>query len=467
MFPDEGLKPMVLLLRALITLSLALSVGCSDLPNVRNLLERSGRSVPPTIITAAGKLSSHESRAVLARLEQEAGSTDILDQHLAREELVTGSPLIAGNRIKLLPDGPSAYAAMTTAIQGAKDHVNLETYIFEDDLVGQRFAELLIAKQQQGVQVNIIYDGMGGLSTASEFFDRLRQHGIMILEYNPLTPFDLKRLSQRNHRKILVVDGKTAFVGGVNISRVYSKSPFAKSATRKDANSHDNWRDSHIQIEGPSVAAFQQFFLDDWNTGNGSRLAPKNYFPPAKEKGKLLVRPISSSPRNHSYAAYEMFVSALTHAQRYIHLTQAYFVPDQAILEALKSAARRGVQVTIILPSFGDSGPVFHAGRSHYSDLLRTGVRVYERQQAFLHAKTAVIDGVWSTVGSANLDWRSFIHNDEVNAVILGRDFADQLNAVFQQDLKASRKVTMEEWDKRPLVFRVEEWVSRLFEYWL
>jgi cardiolipin synthase len=453
----------VLFVACLLLLS---SHGCSSLPNVRDLIEWPEGRRPPTIVTADRKLTPEESRAVVARLEAEVRPTDILKKHLAREEKASRSPLVAGNKVALLPDGPSAYAKMLKAISNARDHINLETYIFEDDQVGQRFAELLIQKRAEGVQVNLIYDSIGVRGTSRDFFDRLRQSGILTLEYNPITTFDLRRLNQRNHRKILVVDGVVAFIGGVNISRVYSTSPFGKSRAVRSAR-HNNWRDSHIQIEGPSVAAFQQFFLDDWIQGNGAPLPARKYFPVLKERGKELVRPVNSTPRNHSYTVYEVFVSALSHAERYIHLTQAYFVPDAEILEALKAAVRRGVEVTMIVPSFGDSGPVFHAGRSHYSDLLRAGVKIYERKDAFLHAKTAVIDGVWSTVGSANLDWRSFLHNDEVNAVILGEDFAEQLERVFKKDLEASERVALEEWEDRSYSTRFKEWASRLIEYWL
>jgi cardiolipin synthase len=438
--------------------------SCSSLPNVRDRIEWPDDRRPPTIVRAERHLSPLESQATVARLGQHA---DILEKHLLREEMVTGQPLVAGNAVRLFADGPSAYEAMTSAIQNATDHINFETYIFEDDQVGQRFAELLIQKADQGVQVNLMYDAVGAIGTSPEFFERLRRHGVLTLEFNPIKTLDLRRLNQRNHRKILVVDGLVAFIGGVNISRVYSKSPFAKSRGRERGGLENNWRDSHIQIEGPSVTDFQRFFMEDWNQGKGADLPMRRYFPVPQERGKELIRAISSTPRNHSYAVYEVLVSALSHAERYIHLTQAYFVPDSEILAALTTAALRGVEVTLILPSFSDSGPVFHAGRSHYRSLLRAGVKIYERKGAFLHAKTVVIDGVWSTVGSANLDWRSFMHNDEVNAVILGGDFAGQLEVVFRKDLELSEQILPEEWEQRALSTRFKEWAARWIEYLL
>jgi cardiolipin synthase len=282
-------------------LLLSTTAACSSLPNVRDQIVWPGDR-PPTIVATERTLNPAESHEIVARLASQVGPTDVLKKHLAREELVTGNPLVAGNRVTLLADGPSAYAAMMKAIQAARDHINLETYIFEDDEVGQRFADLLIKKAAQGVQVNLLYDAIGAIDTSPEFFERLRRRGILTLEFNPVTTFDLRRLNQRNHRKILVVDGLVAFIGGVNISRVYSKSPFGKSGGR-DRGRHNNWRDSHIQIECPSVADFQRFFMDDWIQGNGVALPPVKYFPDTKERGK------GAHPRHQQHSSQPFLCS--------------------------------------------------------------------------------------------------------------------------------------------------------------
>jgi cardiolipin synthase len=442
------------------------AVGCAQLPNVQRLQGSQSIPIPPTIVTTRGQISPQQSAAVVASLKGYAHSKDLLQHHLTKEEEITGRPLVAGNRVILLEDGPNTYAAMMKVMQSAKDHINLETYIFDDDSLGRRFAKLLLEKQRQGVQVNLIYDGLGTLYVSDEFFVPLRKAGANILVYNPVVTFDLRRLNQRNHRKLLIVDGKTAFTGGINISKVYSKNPLKKSKLDEESLT-EGWRDTHVQIEGPSVAMFQQIFLDNWTQGQGDPLPRRHYFPPLQEKGPLLVRAIDSQPSNDEFMVYKTFVSALSHAKRSIHLTQAYFVPDDDILKTLTSAARRGVEVSLIVPGFSDFWAVFHAGRSHYSDLLQAGVKIYERSGSFLHAKTAIIDGVWSAVGSANMDWRSFVHNDEIMAVIVGQEFGKQLEAVFQKDLNASQPITLAEWKTRSPMTRVKEFVARLVEYWL
>ncbi|HSQ02385.1 MAG TPA: phospholipase D-like domain-containing protein, partial [Burkholderiales bacterium] len=198
------------------------------------------------------------------------------------------------------------------------------------------------------------------------------------------------------------------------------------------------------------------------------QVPPKRaWFPRANSAGNQLVRIIASEPGDAVPAIYATYVSAIQHAEKTVHLTMAYFVPDPQTIAALEEAAQRGVDVTLVLPSYTDFWPVFHAGRSHYEDLLEAGVKIYERQDALLHAKTAVIDGVWSTVGSSNMDWRSYLHNQEVNAIILGGEFGSQMEEMFSGDLKASRAITRENWAKRPLQDRLKEWAARMWAYWL
>lgn len=449
---------------------LMMTAGCASLPNVEDLLNSAAPSRRPTVVDAQGQLSAGATKKALAGLEREVGPADILRKHLAESEAITGSPLVVGNTVRLFSDGPSTYAAMFQAIERAKDHINLETYIFEDDTLGRRLAELLIQKEKEGVQVNIIYDSFGSLDTSDVFFQRLREGGLKVVEFNPVNPLDVKRrwmVNQRDHRKILVVDGTIAFTGGVNISRVYSKSPFRSSRPKSDEAAKQLWRDTHVQIEGPVVAEFQRIFLKAWTQQKGPPLPEQAYFPPLKAKGKLIVRAINSSPADDMATIYKVFMSAISHAEQSIHLAVAYFAPDGQMIRALTDAAARGVDVILLLPSVTDSGLVVRAGHSHYKRLLQAGVKIYELQGALLHSKTAVIDGVWSTVGSANLDWRSFLHNEEVNAVVLGDEFAAQMEALFQKDLAASSRVALEEWETRPFIHRVKETMGRIVEYWL
>ncbi len=391
--------------------------------------------------------------------------TGILEHHLAIEAAVTGSPLTRGNRVVLLQDGPATYKAMLAAMAGARDHIHLETYILDDDEVGQRFVQALTERQAQGVQVNLIRDGMGTLGTPAALFDPLVASGGQVLVFNPLNPLVARKtweLNQRDHRKLLIVDGRTAFLGGINISSVYS----GGSARRHTAD-RPAWRDTDLQLQGPVVAELQKLFLAAWAAQNGPALVPRDWFPVPELPGHQLVRAIGSSPEEPFSAIHATLMSAIAHARTSIQITVAYFAPDAPLQVALQDAAARGVAVTLILPGQTDSWLVFHAGRARYAALLQAGVRIVERQDAILHAKTALIDGVWVTVGSTNLDWRSYVHNHELNAVVLGQDFGGQVQAMFDKDLARSTPIRLEDWRRRGWLPRLKEWFAGWWEYWL
>jgi cardiolipin synthase A/B len=438
--------------------------GCATLPNVGDLIYGPMDFRFPIVVGARGELTRKQSKRIVERLERQSGSTDLLMRQAIVLEEIGGGPLVAGNKVTLLIDGGAAYAAMSKVIQGARDHINFETFIFEDDEVGRGFADLLVDKQRQGVQVNLIYDGVGCMNTPAAFFTRLRDSGIKVLEFNPVDPLKARKIdlvTHRDHRKILVVDGAVAITGGVNISGVYSTSPPELSSAPEP------WRDTDVQIEGPAVAEFQRLFLDTWARQRGPELAQRDYFPHLKPEGKDLVQVVESKPGEKNRLTYVMYVSAITFAEKTIHLTDAYFVPDRRTMKALTDAAKRGLDVKLILPSVSDENLVLYAGRSHYEDLLESGVKLYQRRGGMLHAKTAVIDRVWSTVGSTNMDLWSFVRNDEVNAVILGEEFAAAMEAMFADDLAASDEISPQQWEKRALSERLKEWGARLLSYWL
>jgi cardiolipin synthase len=441
--------------------------ACSTLPRVEP--ESMPAAAPAQVEGARGPLPPARSREILARLERGADDTGIFDRHLAHEQAVTGSPLVSGNRVRLLEDGPVTYRAMLEAIASATDHINMETYILEDDEVGRRFADALIARQQQGVQVNLIHDSVGTLGTPGEFFQRLRDNGIRTLEFNPVNPATAKagwEVNQRDHRKLLIVDGRTVILGGINISSVYAGGSSHRPAKPRPGG-QPPWRDTDLQIDGPVVAEFQKLFLANWEAQKGEPLEPRNFYPALQPQGKEVVRAIGSSPDDEFSLIYVTLLSALASAETEIWLTNAYFVPDPQLLAALKAAAARGVDVRVVLPGRTDSALVFNASRSYYDQLLQDDVIIYERRVALLHAKTAVIDGVWSTVGSTNLDWRSFLHNYEVNAVVLGTEFGDRMRKSFAADVALSDEITLEQWRKRSLAKRLKEQFARLWQYWL
>ncbi|PXW91225.1 cardiolipin synthase [Nitrosomonas sp. Nm84] len=416
---------------------------------------------------AHGPLTTQQSKAILARLKKDSADTPIFDRHLVLESEIVGSPLVMGNKVELLVDGPKTYDSMYSAIENAKDHINMETFLIEDDEIGRRFAELLISKQRSGVQVNLIYDSFGSIYTPKEFFKPLKESGANVLEFNPINPLVVQKdwqINARDHRKLLIVDGQIAFVGGINISSVYSKGSFSRS---KPTDDDPPWRDTHLRMIGPVVSEFQKLFMTTWGEQKGEPLASRNYFPELTKKGNEVVRAIGSSPEEPYSQIYVTLLSAINSAENQIFLTNAYFVPDPKLLTALKEAAQRGVDVRLLLPEKTDSNMVFYASRSYYDELLSANVKIYERQDALLHAKTALVDDVWSTIGSTNLDWRSFLNNQEINAIILGADFGTQMHALFEQDLESSKQVVLEEWRKRSIGVRIKERAARLWARWL
>ena len=464
--------------------------SCASLPTLTEAQQTATaaplQSNKPEIQLQGAKttMSPKQSRVVLDKLELNAPDTGIFDRHLAFENAVTSEPLTVGNRVQLLQDGAATYQAMSQAILAAKDHINLETYIIENDEVGRAFVKLLIDKQRAGVHVNLIYDSVGSINTPRTFFDELREAGASVLEFNPVNPLNAKKgwdINQRDHRKLLIADGKTVFLGGVNISSVYSSGSFGRHKVAKQAAKNGEkqtpWRDTHIEISGPVVASFQRLFLSTWDKQKGTPLKDKKYFPVLKVEGKEVIRAIASSSDDVQKGVnakneittpiYTTFLSAIMHAETSIFITNAYFVPDMQLIDALKAAVTRGVKVKILLPGYTDSALVFHAGRFYYNVMLEGGIEIYERSDRLLHSKTVLIDGVWSSVGSSNLDWRSFLHNDEVVAIVLGTEFGNQMLKMFEKDLAASQQVTLEKWEDRPYLNRVKERAARVWAYWL
>lgn len=441
----------------------ALLASCASLPDTRFL---SGRYATQAshFQTAWGPLSAKKSAALMARLKQANGDLDILDRQTVLEQQIGGSPLVLGNRVTLLEDGPATYAAMFTAIRAAKDRVLVESYIIEDGEAGQQFADLLVERQQHGVQVSIIYDSVGTYSTGKPYFDRLRAAGVEVLEFNPVNPLDLKKgwaPNHRDHRKLMVVDGSVVFLGGINISNVYSSGSSIRK--REVSGPALGWRDTDIRIEGPVAADFEELFERTWSKQNGKPRARAAAKPPVASGGTEIVRAVGSTPDDSFSLIYLTLISAITNAEKQVHITNAYFVPDPQLMKALVDAARRGVDVRLVLPGQTDSQSAYQAGRSHYAELLEAGVKIYERRGSLLHAKTAVIDGVWSCVGSSNLDWRSAIDNDEVNAIVLSRDFGSRMEAAYARDIEASEAIDAQTWSRRPLQSRLKEIAARVW----
>lgn len=464
---------------AIFILVAALGVAaCASPPDFDEVNGRAASgTASPRLSGVRGPLTEKQSRAILDRLRRENPSSDILQRHLAFEEAIATNPLTVGNKTTLLRDGEASFTAIFRAITAAKDHINLEYYIFEDvEQNGKRLVDLLIAKQKSGVQVNLIYDGVGSNGTPAEVFQRLNDAGVRTLEFRPLNPLAANKsysINDRNHRKILIADGTLAIVGGINLSSVYASSSLGSSRGTDDEKTapqtgpKERWRDTDLQIEGPAVAELQQLFLQHWQEESDKPLSARNFYPPPKTVGDQIVRIIGSTPAKSVPQFYVTLLSAIRNAENRIWLAAAYFVPTDDEREALQEAARRGVDVRLLLPSRSDSSLALDVGRSYYEDLLESGVRIYELRNAILHSKTAVVDGVWSVVGSSNFDGRSVLFNDEVDAVVLGRDTAAQLEASFDRDFQDSDRIGLRAWNDRPFGQKLREFMSRLTAHWL
>ena len=447
--------------------------GCQMLPRFEAVEEaaarRSAQRLPnPRRIVAADGTLMAEHRARIEVGMATMSEDTLLSRHSNILETINGKSARPGHSSRILLDGPEAWEAMFAAMQAARDHIHIESFIFEDLDFGTRLSDLLIARQKAGVDVRVIYDSVGSLATPSRLFNHLRANSIGVCEFNPINPLRARmwRLNHRDHRKIVIVDGRVAYTGGINFHSVY-RSGSAMQLRKSMPTIDEGWRDTHVELRGPAVHELQALFLQTWEKQSCVARAQRNYFPATENKGDHTVTIVGSSPDGMLSHMYLLLTAAITYSRHSIWLTAAYFVPDPNTINALKAATKRGVDVRLLLPGFTDSALAFHAGRAHYEDLLEAGVRIFERHDALLHAKTVVIDGVWSTIGSSNVDWRSFCHNDEVNALFLGADFGTQMRRVFEGDLTRADEVTLNQWQQRDNTLRVREWLARQFDYFL
>lgn len=442
--------------------------ACTSVPNVEKVIrDPTDTARHLTIIGPRGPLPPARSEAILASLRSRFSHDGVLERHLAVEQAVAGSPLVVGNRTEILQDGKGTFQAIFHAIRGARKYLDLEYYILEDvESGGQRLSDLLVRKSRAGVAIHIIYDGFGSIGTPSSFFDRLRASGIKIVEYNPIDPLKAKNgysPNNRDHRKILIADGTTAIVGGVNLSTTYESHSLRK-LVGSDGPTAKYWRDTDVLIRGPAVTQLETLFLQHWTAHGGPRMAPGTVYAPVRSSGIQLVRIVGSNSGDTIPHFYATLLSAIVNAEKTIWLTTGYFVPTDEECEDLEAAARRGVDVRLLLPGTSDSPRALAIGRSNYSDLLEAGVKIYETRSEILHSKTAVIDSVWSVVGSSNFDHRSVLFNDEVDAVILGRETASMLETVFKDDMKGSHTIRLAQWRGRPFSERVDEAFSRVWQ---
>jgi cardiolipin synthase A/B len=444
--------------------------GClNSLPDTRSLIHVALADSQRKEIAAKrdGLERSDDSEATGAKAGGKGTGDARLQRFVRIEKAVTGSVLTAGNKVVLLENGPAAYKAMFAAMSGAKDSINLETFIFRDDEVGHKFAALMVQARRRGVVVNVIYDSFGSMAAPQQFFQHLRDVGVHVLEFNPVDPLTAKRswtLVNRDHRKLLIVDGKTAFTGGINITADYER---GISGRPRGVGVPSMWRDTDVEIQGPAVADLQRLFVDHWVKQTGDLLSNANYFPDEDTPGKMRVRVIGSSQDAGFSQIYVTLIAAIRHARRNVYITTAYFAPDPQLLRALDRAAGRGVDVELILPRHSDYAVARYAAQTHYEDLLEANVKIYERNDVILHAKTVTVDGVWSSVGSTNLDWLSFASDDEINVTVLDPGFARELEQAFASDREQSAQITRGHWAHRSIQVRIRDWMASYVQRWL
>ncbi len=361
----------------------------------------------------------------------------------------TGTTVVGGNRVEILLNGEEIFPAKLALIRSARRTIDYAQYVFEDGHPAENVAAALAERCRAGVKVNVLLDAVGTLAMPGALRDEMSRAGCRVESYRPLSPFAIDRVNYRNHRRILVVDGLVGVTGGSGISGKWSG----------NGRQEGHWRDTDVLVEGPVVEQLQGAFAENWLEATGVAIGGPEYFPRRRLESKGLVdaQIVRSSPAGGSTAMYTMFLLALASARRSIHITNPYFVPDEKMISTLVVAAKRGVEVVLIIPGAIDHNLVRQASRSEFGRLLESGVKIYEYRPALLHAKTMVVDGIWATVGSTNLDHRSFSLNEELNVAIYDVDTAQRLEQVFEQDLANSRPVRFQDWSNRGLASRFLE----------
>ena len=367
--------------------------------------------------------------------------------------VLLGPPIVGGNRFEVLVNGDEIFPSMLAAIRSARSTISFESYIYWSGAVGKDFADALAERARAGVRVHLLLDWIGSNKIDPQQLALMEHAGVEVKRFHEPRWYHLARMNNRTHRKLLIVDGRIGFTGGVGIADEWSG----------HAQDPAHWRDTHFRAEGPVVAQMQSVFMDNWVKVTGSVLHGPGYFPPIDAAGASRGQVFSSSPEGGSESMRLMYLLAITAAARSIDLSSAYFVPDDLTLRTLAAAARRGVRVRIITPGeHMDAETVRRASRASWGDLLRAGASIYEYQPTMYHCKVMIVDDLWVSVGSTNFDNRSFALNDEANLNILDGAFARRQVEIFDQDIGRSSQITLEQWQGRPLKEKIIEHAAAL-----
>jgi cardiolipin synthase A/B len=396
--------------------------------------------------------------------------TAALQEQYDLQRVLSAAPIVTGNTVTLLSGGAQAFAAMFQTLRAAKDSINLEYFILADvGSGGVHLSEILLDRLNAGVRMNIIYDSYGSRDTPGEFFDTLKRAGAKLLDFHPIDPLKAGlgwAPNDRDHRKIMVIDGRIGFTGGVNLDKAYENPPSAGVPPGGDTR-HAYWLDAAVRIEGPAVAELQKLFFGTWREQKAPAPDPADYFPALPRTGVQTIRIIGSSPGDKQPLYYASLLTAMKNARRRVWLCSGYFVPPHQEREALYRIARAGIDVRIVVPASSDVEAAVYAARATYGDLLESGAHICEVHDAVVHAKLAVVDDTWTVVGSSNLDRRSVVFNQEVDAVILGHDTAAQVERLLRHYMDAARPVTLDRWRRRSTAERFRELEARVWQYWM
>ncbi len=370
-------------------------------------------------------------------------------------EGILGARIDRGTSIQTLVNGDEIFPAMLGAIEGARQTIHFETYIYWDGEIAERFAEALSAKAREGVEVRIIIDAVGGAPMDERLIERMETAGATVVRFRPLRWYTLDRWNHRTHRKILVVDGIAGFTGGVGIGDEWTG----------DARNPDEWRDNHYRMQGPAVAGLQSAFAENWLEATSEVLKGERYFPEIDPDGGVATQPMKTSARSGSESAHLAVLMALASAERHVRISMAYFVPNQLAIDQFLQLRERGVEVEIVLPGeHQDVTMVRHASRQAWGPLLEAGVRIHEYGPTMYHTKVLIVDEGFASIGSVNFDERSFRLNDEMNVNVYDPGFVRTQIDIFEADLALSREVTFAEWQARPLREKVLDRFWSLFE---
>ena len=362
--------------------------------------------------------------------------------------VMLGPALVNGNRATVLVNGDQIFPVMLEALRSAQKTITFEMYIYWSGRIGKEFADVLSERARNGVKVHVLIDGVGAGKIDESFIEQMQQAGVELKTYNPPRPWTIGRLNNRTHRKIIVVDGRIGFTGGVGVADQWLG----------NGEDPEHWRDTHFRVEGPVVAQMQAAFMDNWTEVTGAVLHGAEYFPALTPSGPQRAQMFTSSPGGGSESMQLMYLMSIAAAKSSVDLAAAYFVPDNVDVNTFVAALKRGVKVRIILPGrHMDSGTVRRASRSRWGELLEAGAEIYEYQPTMYHCKVMVVDVLWTSVGSTNFDNRSFSVNDEANLNVYDRDFSREQVRIFEEDLKRARRITLEEWRNRP-------WTEKLWE---